>query len=137
MTQNAMVTHVGPDGRADVLVLRGTACGGNCHACGGTCSYKTELTVSAENPIGAGVGDQVVISSRSSRIIGASALVYLLPLAAFFLGYFLAAVLSLTEAPSILISVGAFLLGCLAVMLINRKVIAKRPISFVITEILS
>ena len=135
MTQNAVVTALNADGRASVMVLRGTACGGDCHACGGTCSFKSELTVSADNPVGASVGDKVIISSRSSRIIGASALVYLLPLAAFFIGYAIAAALSLAESAAIIISVGAFLLGCLCVVIINKRVISKRPISFVITEI--
>lgn len=136
MTQTALVTRLNNNGFAEVSVLRGTACGGNCHSCGGTCSYKTELTVQAKNIVSAKPGDKVTISSSSSKIIGASALVYILPLITFFLGYGLAS-LFFAEAMSIVISILAFILGCLMVVLINKKIISKNPITFVITDILS
>ena len=45
-----------PDGMAAVQVERGTACGGNCASCGGTCSFKNLLTARAVNRAGAQVG---------------------------------------------------------------------------------
>lgn len=33
MTQNAVVTRILPNGMAEVAVVRGTACGGNCGSC--------------------------------------------------------------------------------------------------------
>ena len=33
MTQDAIVTRLLPDGMAEVVVTRATACGGNCSSC--------------------------------------------------------------------------------------------------------
>ncbi len=84
-----------------MLVKRTTACGGNCETCGGACADSGRLRAVAVNRIGAAVGDVVTISSRSSGILSAAALVYLLPLAAFFLGYAAAVLWGLSEKGAI------------------------------------
>ncbi len=47
------------------------------------------LTVNAENRIGAKPGDRVWIQGETKKVVWAVALVYVLPLVLFFLGYFL------------------------------------------------
>lgn len=111
MTQSGIVTALLPDGRASVSVERQTACGGNCASCGG-CSYKNVLTTIAENRVGALVGDRITLRSRTKGVIGAAALVYLLPILTFLFGYLLSASLGAREGVSILVSVLCLLLGC-------------------------
>ena len=132
MTQSGIVTSLLPDGRASVSVERQTACGGNCASCGG-CAYKNVLTAVAENLCGAKVGDRVTLRSRTGGVIGAAALVYLLPILTFLLGYLLSAAFGAREGVSILVSVVCLLLGCGAAAWIARK--RKNNIRFEIVSI--
>lgn len=134
MTQSAVVKRILADGKAEVLVNRGTACGGNCGSCGGTCSFQNKLTVTCVNLIGARVGDKVTIASQTKRILGAAALVYLLPVASFFLFYFLGTLWFSAENFQVLISLLGFFLGLAAVVLINRNS-RREKISFEIVSL--
>ncbi len=120
MTQSGIVTALLPDGRASVSVERQTACGGNCASCGG-CAYKNVLTAIAENRVGARVGDRITLRSRTEGVIGAAALVYLLPILTFLVGYLLADLLGAGESLSILVSVLCLLAGCGAAAWIGRR----------------
>ena len=75
MTQDAVVTKLLPEGMAEVVVMRGTACGGNCGSCE-SCMFQKELHTEARNLIQAKPGQKVTIESKSSRIFGAALLVY-------------------------------------------------------------
>ena len=86
MTQNAVVTKILTDGMAEVSVIRGTACGGNCGSCE-SCMYDNEIRTHAVNKVSALPGQKVVIETESSRIYGALFLVYILPFVLFFVGY--------------------------------------------------
>ena len=121
MTQNAIVTKLLPDGYALVSVQRESACGGNCASCGG-CASPQVLTVRAKNGACAAIGDRVVIESRSSQILRAAALVYLLPLVLLFLGYFLASALHVTESLCILSALAGLVLGLGLVVAIGRSI---------------
>ena len=120
MTQSGIVTALLPNDMASVSVERQTACGGNCASCGG-CSYKNVLTAVAENSFGAKVGDKVTLRSRTKGVIGAAALVYLLPILTFLIGYAVAAAFGAKEGTEILVSVICLLLGCGAAAWIGRK----------------
>lgn len=133
LTQTGTVTKLLDNGMALVNVERGTACGGNCASCGGTCSFKNILTATAANRAGAVPGDRVTIQSQSSRIIGAAAMVYLTPVLTFLLGYGAAAALGAAEGVAIAVSVAALLIGCGGVALINRR--RKTNIRFEIISI--
>lgn len=135
MTQEALVTQILDNGYAVVSVKRGTACGGNCESCGGTCSFRSVLSVTAKNTACACVGDNVLIESSTKKILGAAALVYLLPLAAFFIGYFGAHAARLSEAYEILISLAALIFGAAAVVFINRKLRGDKALNFEIIGI--
>jgi sigma-E factor negative regulatory protein RseC len=120
LTQSGIVTALLPDGRASVSVERRTACGGNCASCGG-CSYKNVLTAVAENRVGAVVGDRITLRSRTKGVIGAAALVYLLPILTFLVGYLLSSAFGAGEGVSILVSVLCLLLGCGLAAWLGRK----------------
>ena len=132
MTQSGIVTALLPDGRASVSVERQTACGGNCASCGG-CSYKNVLTAIAENRVGAIVGDRITLRSRTKGVIGAAALVYLLPILTFLVGYLLSAAFGAGEGVSILASVLCLLLGCGLAAWLGRK--RRNAIRFEIVSI--
>ncbi len=50
-----------------------------CHECS-MFPIETEMTVQAENPIGAVIGDKVLLESSTSLILGYAAAVFLLPI---------------------------------------------------------
>ena len=93
MRQQVEVKSVGADGYAQVEAVRRSACSGDCDHCGGCASAKQYVLVRAKNPIGAAVGDQVIVETSSRAILGAAAVVYLVPLALLLLGYGLASIL--------------------------------------------
>jgi sigma-E factor negative regulatory protein RseC len=135
MTQNAVVTKIVNSTTAEVTVLRGTACGGNCSSCGGTCNYKNQINTLALNKIAAAVGDKVTVESRTSKVLGAAVLVYILPLVLFFVGYTISILLSLDETPSIIISLVCFFLGIFGVVFSQRSSRHKRNITCEIISI--
>ncbi len=77
MTRQGKVVKI-KDGKTYVAVDRETACSGNCANCLG-CPDTTRV-IEAKNPIGAGVGDDVVIGTDTSAVLTAAFFVYLLPL---------------------------------------------------------
>lgn len=62
---------------AVVRISKSSACGHNCASCNACSNPSYEMTVS--NPLGAKVGDRVVIESDSSKILALSFLIYILP----------------------------------------------------------
>ena len=91
MEQTVRVRQLLPDGRAVVSHTRLSACSGDCHKCSGCGAAKETMLLTAENPIGAGLGDLVKIQSESAPVLKAAAVLYVLPLVLFFLGYGLGA----------------------------------------------
>ena len=92
MEQIVRVKRVAADGRAQVIHIRESACSGDCHKCSGCGAAKEAIILEADNPIGAAVGDFVTISSDSGPVLRGAAVLYMMPLVLFFLGYFLGAV---------------------------------------------
>ena len=129
MKQNGVVTKLMADGRAEVSVERGTACGGHCDGCE-TCIYASTLRVPAENPVCARPGDRVILESGAGEVLGAAALVYLVPVLLFFLGYAAGALLGLGQGACVLTSLAGAVLGAAAAVAIGRR---KREPVFRIT----
>lgn len=128
MTQNAVVKELSGDGWATIEVRRVSACGHDCSQCGGGCAELTRsgpVTVLARNPVGARPGDRVVVESSSRSILGFAAVVYLLPLALFFAGYFLAGVLGAGEGLALALGGACFALS-LAIAVFTDRRAAKR-----------
>lgn len=90
MEQTVRVVRRLEGGRAQVIHVRESACSGDCHKCSGCGAAKETMLLEVDNPIGADVGDLVILSSDTKNILTAAAVVYVLPLVLFFLGYALA-----------------------------------------------
>ena len=75
MRQRALVTELLPQGRAEVSVVRRSACSGDCHRCAGCGAVTQTVTVQAENVIRAQEGDWVYIESGSAAVLGAAVVV--------------------------------------------------------------
>jgi sigma-E factor negative regulatory protein RseC len=139
MTQDAIVKNIISKELAEVTAQRVSACAHDCSKCGGGCSSLTNIqntiTVTANNLIGACVGDSVVIESATSKVLSAAALVYILPLVLLILGFITGSVLKLTEALSVALSIAAFFIGCWLTVLINKKLRRDRPLSYFIVSV--
>lgn len=129
MTQNGVVTGLLDQGRALVSVERSTACGGNCGGCE-ACVFDSKLLVEAENAICARPGERVVLESETKRVLGAALLVYMLPVALFFIGYAVGAALALTQGLCVLTSLLGAAAGGALVVFFGRR---RDKISFRIT----
>lgn len=129
MEQKAKVRRLCENGMAQLAVVRESACSGDCHKCSGCGAAQETVLFEAENPIGAGVGDVVIVRSESGPVLRSAVVLYMMPLVLFFLGYALGSLWGL----------GA-LVGCLAfaasialVVVYDRKVQAKMKTVYTIT----
>lgn len=118
MQQIVKVTRLLEPGYAEVFLTRQSACSGDCGSCGGCGAAKETLLVRAKNDAGARPGDRVVVETETGSVLLSAALVYLVPLLLFFLGWFGFA--SLSWAQGLGGGIG-FLLGIVPVLLRNRS----------------
>lgn len=113
MTAAAVVKSVLPGNKVLLKVLRDSSCG-DCATCGGCAASGKELTVEAENRIGAKPGDRVRIETSDKNAVLPLLTVFLLPVLLFFAGYALGTAVSgipaLFGAAGALCAVGAALL---------------------------
>ncbi len=129
MRQKATVAEVLPDGRAELLVVRESACSGDCHKCSGCGSVKQTLRVTAQNPICAQRGDVVYLESDGTVVLKGAMLVYLLPLVLFVAAYLAAMPLGPWAFG---IGAAAFAVGMLPAFAYNRKIKNQPPIYTVV-----
>lgn len=93
MEQVVKIREVYPDGTALAVHIRQSACSGDCHKCSGCGAAQETMLLRVDNPIGAEPGDLVTITGQTAPVLKAAAVLYLAPLALFFLGYLAAAAL--------------------------------------------
>ena len=89
MTQIATVEKKLEPGFVEISVPRRSSCGQDCEECAGCGMTGAAIHARASDPIGVEPGDKVVVQSETKKLLGVVALVYLLPVIAFLLGYFL------------------------------------------------
>lgn len=130
MEQLVRVVKTDPDGTAQVVYVRESACSGDCHKCSGCGAAKQTMRFTAQNPIAAPVGSVVVVQSESGPVLKAAAMLYMLPLGMFFLGYLLGSVLWQKGG---LIGGLAFALGIAGAVAYDRLVMKKRNTVYTIT----
>ena len=130
MEQVVTVTKTHDNGMATVLLVRESACSGDCHKCSGCGAAKETMIFEAMNPIGATTGDLVVIESETKSVMKAVGVFYALPLVLFFLGYYIGHVLEISGG--LIGSLGFILAMCLAVVY-DRKVAQKEQLIHTIT----
>lgn len=94
MTQIATVEKILDAGFVEISVPRKSACGHDCEECAGCGMTGAAIHARASDPVGVKPGDKVVVQSETKKLLGVVALVYLLPVVAFLLGYFLSEGLS-------------------------------------------
>ncbi len=130
MEQTVKIRRVHDDGTATVLLVRESACSGDCHKCSGCGAAKETMVFRADNPIGARAGDVVVVRSETGPVLRGAVVLYMLPLVLFFLGYFLGEQLWNAGA---LAGCLAFALSIALVVVYDRRVAKKETINYTIT----
>lgn len=119
MTQTATVERLLGDGRVLISVARQSACAHNCAECAGCGGHAGSLEVRAIDRIGVSVGEKVLVRSDNRPILTTAALVYLVPAAAFLVGYGLGA--SLAPALHALVTVAVTALGAVPALVRDRR----------------
>ena len=118
MEQQAQVIRIVNETTARVAVKRKSACSGDCHTCHG-CPHPDEIVmVDADNLVGAQKGDDVIIRSDTGRVLKLAAMLYLMPMVLFFVGYF---AMPGGEGARVLAGVAAFVVGILICMYVSRN----------------
>ena len=119
---------------ASVKVLRSTMCEGCAHrdkgsscACGELLGANRVMIAEAVNDIGANVGDTVEIETETHVVLGYAALVFMLPLAVFFLLYAAADAVFPGTYISWIIGAGGFLLSFVPIFIADRRRRGKTP----------
>lgn len=123
MEQVVRVHRLLPEGMAEVVLVRRSACSGDCHQCAGCGAAQEKLILQAHNYINAQPGDVVTVVSDAAPVLKAAAVLYLLPLALFFAGYLLGYQLWGHGAP---VGIIAFLGGLAPIAWYDRHLKKKR-----------
>ena len=130
MEQLVRVKETFDDGTATVLLVRDSACSGDCHKCSGCGAAKETMIFTAQNAIGASRGDLVKVESATGPVMKAAVVLYVIPLALFFLGYYAGTL------PGDFGTLGGclgFCLGVAIVVLYDRLVVKKSNLGYTIT----
>ena len=130
MEQLVRVKEAFDDGTATVIHVRESACSGDCHKCSGCGAAKETILLKAKNPIGARRGDLVKLESETGPVLKAAAMLYVLPMLLFFLGYFLGDRLWSAGA---LIGCIAFAAGIVLAVFYDRKIGKTEKCEYTIT----
>ena len=130
MEQIVRVHRLRDAGRADIILVRESACSGDCHKCSGCGAQKETMIVTADNPIRAEVGDFVTLTSDTASVMKAVVAVYLVPLVMFFAGFALGMTLG-WGGP--LVGGLGFLLGLAFAVWFDRRTAKKGETVYTIT----
>ena len=122
MQQLVKVLTCDPDGTAQVACLRQSACSGDCHKCSGCGAVEQTMIFTARNPIGARPGDTVTVESATGPVLKAAAVLYMLPLVLFIVGYLVGMQWNLGA----LIGGLAFVLSIVLIIAYDRLVMQKK-----------
>ena len=124
MEQIVRIKQVLPDQKAEIFLVRESACSGDCHKCSGCGAAKEVMIFEVLNPIGARRGDLVVIESKTGTVMKAVGMFYVLPLVLFFAGYALGSLWNLGG----LVGCLGFVLAIAACVLYDRKIAQKEEV---------
>ncbi|MDI6600733.1 MAG: SoxR reducing system RseC family protein [Thermoanaerobacteraceae bacterium] len=108
------------DKMARIMVIRGEMCGG-CHAC--PVSKGEEFYLDVYNEAGAQEGDEVEVEMENNDFLGASMIIYGIPLLSFFLGvfagYFAFPIFGLSKPNEIIAALSGFAFTIISYLLIR------------------
>ena len=127
MEQKVKIIQTNPDGTAEAVHIRESACSGDCHKCSGCGAAKETIFLTVRNGIRAGVGDVVRIESETGPVLMGAAVFYVVPMVLFFLGYFLGE--SLWKLGGLAGGLG-FCLGIGLAVVYDRLVARKQKIEY-------
>ena len=133
MTQIATIEKDLGGGYAEISVPRKSACGHDCEECAGCGMTGAAIKARARHDIGAQPGDKVVVESSTRKIFGVVALVYVLPVVLFLLGYFLSE--GLAEGARYAIAIAAFAVSFIPCVLYDRHARKKELLTYQILRI--
>ena len=128
MEQVVRVQKCNDDGTAQVLHVRQSACSGECHKCAGCGAVQQKMLLTVQNPIGAQPGQLVTIKTETGPVLLAAAILYMLPLVLFFVGYLLLSAINGALGGCI-----GFVLGIVIAGLYDRLVMRKKKEVYKIT----
>ena len=131
MEQLVRVRETFDDGTAMVIHVRESACSGDCHKCSGCGAAKETILLKAKNPIGASRGDVVILESATGPVLKAAAVMYMVPMLLFFVGYFAGDVLWQRGA---LVGSLAFVAAIALAVLYDRKIGKNDKTSYTLTR---
>ena len=135
MTQIATVERVLDASHAMISVPRKSACGHDCAECAGCGVTGMAVRAKALNPIGAEPGQQVVVRSDTKSALRMIAVVYLIPVALFLIGYIVGAFLTERVPVQYAMAVVGFFLGLLPAILYDRRLKAVGGLSLTIVRV--
>lgn len=133
MTQIATVERLLDSGYAEISVPRKSACGHDCEECAGCGMTGAAIKARARNDVDAQPGDKVVVESSTKKLFGVIALVYVLPVAFFLLGYFLTE--GLTENWRYVIAIAAAVVSFLPSIFYDRYAKRKEKLTYQIVRL--
>lgn len=129
MEQTVRVRNIHTDGTAEVVLIRQSACSGDCHKCAGCGAAEETVVFTAKNPINAKPGDLVKVETATGAVLGAAAVTYLLPLVLFLAGYIAGLLL---WGVGIWMGLGAFVLS-VGFSVAYDRMMAKKKTEYTIT----
>lgn len=135
MTQIATVEKLLRGGKVEISVPRKSACGHDCEECAGCGVSGTSVHAVALDPLGARVGQKVVVESSNKRLYGMMLLVYTVPIVLFLLGYFCSYAVS-GEGVRYAIAIAGFCLGIVPAIVYDRRMKRTGGMVFTITRLL-
>ena len=133
MTQIATVERLLDGGYAEISVPRKTACGHDCEECAGCGVTGQAVRAKAKNDVGAKPGEKVVVESSTKKLFGVIALVYVLPIVCFLLGYFLSE--GLAESVRYVIAIAAAVLAFIPCVVYDRYARRKEILTYTILRV--
>ena len=133
MTQIATVERLLDSGYAEISVPRKSACGHDCEECAGCGMTGAAIKARARNAVYAQPGDKVVVESSTKKLFGVIALVYLLPVVGFLLGYFLTG--SLPENVRYVIAIAAAVVSFLPSIFYDRYAKRQETLTYEIVRL--
>ena len=123
MTQIATVEKILPGGFVEISVPRKSACGHDCEECAGCGMTGAAIHARAKDPVGVRPGQ---------KVLGVVALVYLLPVVGFLLGYFLSE--GLAEGVRYAIAIGAAALAFLPSVAYDRHAKKTEALTYTVVR---
>ena len=129
MEQLVRVLKTNNDGTAQVVHVRESACSGDCHKCSGCGAVQQSVILMAQNPIHAKKGELVTVRAESGPVLLAAAVLYMLPVMLFFLGYLAGHMLWEQGG---MVACLAFGLGIVGAVVYDRRVVKKKETVYTI-----